>query len=741
MTTQLTEPNQILGTHNPKRKRGTGFHATTRLRRGFGEHGTIQRAIVVRPRAEPNRGTNILLAACGWIVCVLLLPCSLANAKQPNIVLVFTDDLGWGDLGVFYQNESKHDKKHRTPNLDRLALGGLQMRAHYCPAPVCAPSRSTLLTGVHQGNAVVRNNQFDKELEDNHTLGSVLREAGYRTCMIGKYGLQGGLKAKQQTGTPADWPSYPTKRGFDDYFGYVSHYAGHLHYPNDPWKLANEAHRGVPDLWLSTESKDFEISESLSKCYTTDLFTAAAKHFLQRHVERRADQPFFLMLNYDTPHAALQVPTGPYPDGGGVDGGVQWTGGKDPNAIKQPAINTAIGEVDSFIHPDYEDQPWSDVEKRFATMVRRIDTAVGDLNETLDELGLADNTLVVFTNDNGPHHEAYLAGESWGSASYSPQAFQSYGPFDGTKRDCWEGGIRMPTLAWWRGSIAAGRIDETPSQFHDWMATFCNVAGVPAPARCDGVSLLPTLLGEGEQAESLVYIEYQNGGSTPDYADFLESRRTRPRKEMQVIRMKGEDGMSYKGVRYDIQSAEDDFEIYDVVADVDEASNLAGTSAAMRRLQQEMKSKVLQVRSPNESAKRPYDDAVIPASEDSQAGYEARRFAMPPSVTYVPVPSGDSELTQASVTESALGEWTFVAPTPGIYRVSGNLMIAEEGPKTIHVQSDSACFMRLHAAHAIDLHSAGAAESSKRVLATGGHPFTLIIRVEAPGAKTVWTIK
>lgn len=684
---------------------------------------------------------TIIVAARGLVVSAMLFLFSPAHADQPNIVLVFTDDMGWGDLGVFYQNESKHEKRHRTPYLDRLAAGGLQMRAHYCPAPVCAPSRSSLLTGVHQGNAVVRNNQFDKELEDNHTLGSVLREAGYRTCMIGKYGLQGGPKEKQQTGTPSDWPSYPTKRGFDDFFGYVSHYAGHLHYPNDPWKLANEGHRGVPDLWLSSESKDYEISESLSKCYTTDLFTAAAKHFLKLHVERRANQPFFLMLNYDTPHAALQIPTGPYPSGGGIDGGVQWTGGNDPNAIAQPAINTAVGEVDSFIHPDYADQPWSDVEKRFATMVRRIDSAVGDLNETLEELGLAENTLVVFTNDNGPHHEAYLAGESWGSASYTPQAFQSYGPFDGTKRDCWEGGIRMPTLAWWKGTIAANRIDNTPSQFQDWMATFCEVAGVPAPARCDGVSLLPTLTGEGEQAESLVYIEYENGGKTPDYADFLESHRSRRRKEMQVIRMTGDDGQSYKGVRYDIQSADDDFEIYDVESDVDEAVNLANASASMRQLQRKMKAKVLQVRSRNDSAPRPYDDAVIPASEQASSDYQVLGFPIPDKVSYVPNPLGKGENVSDSLTVNVRGELTFVAPRPGVYEIKGSFNVTEEGPHTIHVRSDSACFMRLHEGHVIDLQRSGDANSSKRVLAAGSHPFTLVVRAQEKDTKTIWSIE
>lgn len=679
------------------------------------------------------------LAACTTFCFVLLLG-STVDASQPNIVFVLTDDLGWGDLGVFYQNQSKHDKTHKTPHLDRLAAGGLQMRAHYCPAPVCAPSRSSLLTGVHQGNAVVRNNQFDKALEDNHTLGSVLREAGYRTCMIGKYGLQGGPKEKQQSGTPADWPAYPTKRGFDEFFGYVSHYAGHLHYPNDPWELANEAHQGTPDLWHSDDSGDREISNSLSKCYTTDLFTARAKHFLQTHVESRSDQPFFVMLNYDTPHAALQIPTIPYPDGGGTDGGLQWTGGTDSDSIDQPAINSAVGDVDTFIHADYADQDWSDAEKRFATMVRRIDSAVGDLNETLEELGLAENTLVVFTNDNGPHQEAYFKGESWGSSSYSPQAFQSYGPYDGTKRDCWEGGIRMPTLVWWKGTIAANRIDNTPSQFHDWMATLCDVAEVPAPARCDGVSLLPTLTGNGKQPESLVYIEYLNGSKTPDYEDFLPSRRSRPRKEMQVIRMTANDGKSYKGVRYDIQSADDDFEIYDVEADVDEAKNMAESSETMKRLQERMKAKVLQVRSTNDSAIRPYDDAVIPASENASPDTQVVRFDLPNNVSYVSAPRGESQPITVDVISDVQGKFTFIAPSPGVYEIRGVFTVTDEGSKAISLQSESPCFMRLHEAHAIDLLGSGESSSAKRSLAVGNHPYALTIRAEEAGATTVWTM-
>jgi len=660
-----------------------------------------------------------------------------SNPTPPNIVFVFADDLGWGDLGVFYQNESKHHQVHKTPHLDRLAIGGLQMRAHYCPAPVCAPSRSSLLTGVHQGNAVVRDNQFDKELEDNHTLGTVLQSAGYRTCMIGKYGLQGGPKEKQQDGTPADWPAYPTDRGFDEYFGYVSHFAGHLHYPNDPWELASGKHAGTANLWHSDESGHHEISESLSKCYTTDLFTARAKHFLIEHTAKRNGQPFFLMLNYDTPHAALQVPTQKYPDGGGIDGGLQWTGGDDPSNIMQPAINTASGTVDSFRHPDYINQGWADVDERFATMVRRIDSAVGDLNQTLEELGLAENTLVVFTSDNGPHHESYFAGEIFGGGQYTPQAFQSYGPYDGTKRDCWEGGIRMPTLAWWKGKMEPGRIDSTPSQFHDWMATFCELAGVPAPARCDGVSLIPTLTGVGEQIPSTIYIEYFNKQKTMKYADFLPAHQGRARNQMQVVRLPGDDGVWYKGLRTDIKSANDDFEIYDIENDLEEANNLAGTSLAMQRLQEKMKSHVLQIRHANVSALRPYDLDYVPPSSKKETRVTLRRTPLP-KVDYVAA-IGAAGFADEKITMSEQGNTVqFTAQKPGIYEVNCVLNVPTDGEYSLTLETHSAAFVRLHGAHAIDVPVAGASDvhAVRRNLAAGNHPVTATIRIEKPATST-----
>ena len=174
-----------------------------------------------------------------FAVCLSISSC-FAEIERPNIIFILADDLGWGDLGVFYQNDSTHDRKHKTPFLDQMAAEGMQLRAHYCPAPVCAPSRSSLLTGVHQGHASVRNNQFDKMLIANHTLGTVMQAAGYRTALIGKYGLQG----RDQGNDPKTWPAYPTKRGFDEFFGYIPHRAGHSHYPANEWPLGDtDIHR------------------------------------------------------------------------------------------------------------------------------------------------------------------------------------------------------------------------------------------------------------------------------------------------------------------------------------------------------------------------------------------------------------------------------------------------------------------------------------------------------------------
>jgi arylsulfatase A-like enzyme len=425
------------------------------------------------------------------------------EAARPNIIFILCDDLGRGDIGVLWQNDRGTQPAHQTPQLDQLAAEGSILSQHYCPAPVCAPSRASLLLGQHQGHADVRDNHFDKELPDTHTLGTVLQEAGYATAIIGKWGLQGG----------AGWPGHPLNRGFDTFFGYIAHIDAHHHYPKET---------GVPFYDGYTD-----ISSQLDNCYSTDLLTARTKKWIQDHAAASPDQPFFTYLAYAAPHAGLRVPTNShlglstnYPSGGGVSGGIQWIG--TPGNM----INTASGTWDTGIHPDYANatyngSPWPDYAKRYATMVRRIDDAVADLILTLQDLGIDNNTLIVFTSDNGPHN---AIGDDAVVAN-NPSFFDSYGPHDGIKRDLWEGGIRTPTLVRWPAGIPAGSTSNHPSQFHDWMNTFCELAGVPQPARSDGVSLVPALTGTGAQETGIVYSEYYEGGTTPTYSEFELAHR------------------------------------------------------------------------------------------------------------------------------------------------------------------------------------------------------------------------
>lgn len=647
-----------------------------------------------------------------FLIALLPLLVVLAPAAaetKPNIIFILCDDLGWGDLGVLHQNNSTHVRRHKTPQLDQMAAEGMQLRAHYCPAPVCAPSRSSLLTGVHQGHAAVRDNQFDKMLIDNHTLATVMRQAGYRTALVGKYGLQGA-------GQDADsWPAYPTKRGFDEFYGYVRHGDGHVHYPADTWELGNsEPHRSRKEVWHNEQ----EVSSGLSKCYTTDLFTARSKHWIEEHTREHSDQPFFLYLAYDTPHAALQVPSVPYPQGAGLSGGVQWLGENGH------MINTAEGQIDSHLHPDYVGQDWSDVDERFATMVRRIDDGVGDLLQTLKDLGIAENTLVVFTSDNGPHHESYLQGKE-----YDPDAFQSYGPFDGTKRDTWEGGIRMPTLAWWPGNIEASTIDELPSQFHDWMPTFAAAAGTVAPARSDGVSLLPTLTGNGERQESLIYIEYEQNGRTKEYEDFSQSKRGVRRGQMQVLHLDG-----YKGVRTDIKSHQDPFQIFDLKADPDELDDLAQSSPEFRELERRMRDRVLQVRMPNSSAARPYDSEFVAAdvTELNSPGAEwtayAGKFEYVPQVAELsPIDSGTSDALQLEL------------PAAGAVRWTAHVQVPEDAEVTFRLSTPTKAFLRVHQAAVVDAdfgYDAGATASGTIRLAAGLHPIEIISLMDEQGRVT-----
>ncbi len=638
-----------------------------------------------------------------------------SSAEKPNFIFILCDDLGWGDLGVFHQNTRNSERKHSTPHIDQFASEGVQLRAHYCPAPVCAPSRASLLTGLHQGHATIRDSQFDKALPDDFTLASTLKAVGYHTALVGKYGLQGDGE------TAAEWPAYPTKRGFDEFLGYVRHRDGHLHYPAHTWEIGNSGgHQSKKEVWHNDE----EISSQLTKCFTSDLFTAYAKKWITETVQETPDEPFFLYLAYDTPHAALQFPPCPYPEGGGLKGGVQWLGKEGE------MLNTAQGEVDGWVHPDHKG--WPESEARQAGMIRRIDEHIADLTQLLRDLKVEENTLVVFSSDNGPHSENYYKG-----GDYSPDLAQAYGPFDGIKRDTLEGGIRVPSLAWWPGRIPAGRIVEEPAQFHDWLNTFLAAAEEPLQSQSDGVSLLPMLTGQGEQETPTTYIEFFNKGRTPSYEDFAPAHRGKNRGQMQVLFLDG-----YKGLRLDIEDAEQDFQIFDVSEDPSETNNLAQTEPEkFRDLQQRMKATVLQIRRPNESAPRPYDALSIPAvaPQATTAGVEVRFQAG--GFPWVPVIPDEADGIQSLESKG----FDFDVPGKGAVEVSGFLKIGKTGKYIFSLEAPDAAVLHVHKSLVIDGDTPGQDGGTIQTTAElmeGLHPFRLgyltdggkaLLKVAGPG--------
>ncbi len=645
----------------------------------------------------------------------------------PNIIFILVDDLGYGDLGSFFQNARRDSGDraapwHMTPRLDRMAAAGARLTHHYCAAPVSAPSRASFLSGLSQGHASVRDNQFDKALAAGRTVGAVLQQAGYATAAFGKWGLQGD-------GDAPGWPAHPLNRGFDYYFGCIRHIDGHEHYPKEQLYFAKKAaSRGPVRLWENRT----DVTAGYDKCYTTDLYTARVKRWIVDHRQSAPGKPFFIYLAYDTPHAVLELPAQPWPSGGGLNGGMRWLG--TPGRM----INTAAGTPDSWMHPDYAnatydhdrdpatpEKPWPDVNRRYATCVRRIDDAVGDLLQTLDDLGIARDTVVVFTSDNGPSMESYLR------ESITPEFFASFGPFDGLKRDAWEGGLRVPAIALWPGHIPAGSEYAAPCAMWDWLPTFADLAGLPAPACADGVSLVPALSGAGaRKARPYLYFEYFVKGRTPGFAAFEPARRNRLRGQMQAVR-EGD----LMAVRYDIKDARDDFEIYDVVRDPKQTRNLA-LDPAHAALQARFKALALQARRPEPESPRPYDAAPVPALVGPPAGLVpglAWRYFEGP-FPWVP----DGSALQASRTGvSAAPDLAPLRPgRAGALEFSGFLHAPADGEYTFALLSDAGAVLRLHRSTLIDADygcAPGTEKSATVRLQAGLHPVVLTCRADGNG--------
>jgi arylsulfatase A-like enzyme len=511
---------------------------------------------------------------------------SSSRVERPNIIYIVADDLAWGDVGCFWQNQRRGGMLLKTPNLDRMASRGAMLTNHYVAAPICAASRCAFLEGRNNGHTSIRDGAFDSPIPDGWGLPQILRRAGYRTIHIGKAGLA-GRDANAPTAHPLD-------RGFDRFLGYLTHTQAHEHYPRN----------GTTASAAFVMNDRTRITDAYPDVYTTDLFTAFAKKCIVEQISQRPGQPFFLYLAHTAPHFVVQFPpTRLYPEGGGLAGGVQWTGAPS-------YVNTAINDplrVDNpaNVHPSVSGK-WSREPAAFASMVARLDESVGDLLQTLEDLGIAENTLIVFTSDNGAS-----------PIGNNPPWWESYGPFEGIKGDLLEGGTRVPTIVEWKGTIPsssnplAPRIISVPSANYDWLATFAALAGVPVPSFTNSRPLVSLLRGEADPNPGRsLYFEMYTHGNTANWLDsqgraIFPNHGGRPQYHMQALRMG-----KHVGLRTNIQSAQDHFQIYDIEADPSQGSNLAG---GLPELQSEMKRLALGSRRRISNPWRIYNDAPIPA--------------------------------------------------------------------------------------------------------------------------------
>ena len=403
--------------------------------------------------------TNIVLKNLG--LALLATTANAANKpSQPNIIYILADDLGYGDVGCYGQ------KIIKTPNIDKLAANGMLFTQHYSGSTVSAPSRSALLTGLHTGHTYIRGNKEVKP-EGQHplpgniyTMAEMLKVAGYTTGAFGKWGL----------GFPGS-EGGPNNQGFDTFFGYNCQRLGHHYYPD-----YSNYNQGKFVL---------EGNQGLNKGqYAPDVIHEKTLEFIHQN----ATKPFFLYVPSIIPHAELAAPD---------DSILAFYKGKfnEPKPYKG---------VDSG--PNYKDGSYGSSQyprATFAAMVARLDMQVGQIVAELKKLGLEKNTLIIFTSDNGPHRE--------GGAD--PDFFNSYGPLRGVKRDLYEGGIRVPMIVSWPGTIQAGSKTDHISAFWDIMPTFKALAAIKSPIKTDGISMLPTLLSKTNQkSHKYLYWEFHEGG-------------------------------------------------------------------------------------------------------------------------------------------------------------------------------------------------------------------------------------
>ena len=413
---------------------------------------------------------------------------STAEQRRPNIIFILADDLGYGDLGVYGQ------KKIKTPNLDKLAAEGMRFTQFYAGSTVCAPSRCALMTGLHTGHGTIRGNAKLPLRANDTTLAEYLKEQGYWTALLGKWGLG-------NEGTSGA----PDRRGFDDVVAYLDQTHAHDYYTTRLWRRDSRA--GYNDWQVFPENY-----AGKKELYTHDLFTKGALNFIRINKPDAFNKfrPYFLYLAYTIPHANNEE------------------GARSGNGMQVPSDEPYSGES------------WPQTEKNKAAMITRLDRDVGALLEALKAGGQADNTVIFFTSDNGPHREGGV----------NPKFFESSGPLRGIKRDLYEGGIRVPLIVRWPERITPGKVSDLPCALWDVLPTALEISGARPPKGIDGISFLPTLLGQNQtNRHEFLYWEFHERGSK------------------QAVRMG-----DWKALRLEPKAP---LELYNLKADIGETNNVA----------------------------------------------------------------------------------------------------------------------------------------------------------------------
>ncbi|KAA3612955.1 MAG: N-acetylgalactosamine-6-sulfatase [Planctomycetota bacterium] len=452
----------------------------------------------------------LLLAALSLSACQS--PSTKAE-RPPNIILILADDLGYGELGSYGQS------KIRTPHLDRLAAEGMRLRQHYSGSPVCAPSRCTLLTGLHTGHAFIRDNDEmghrgdvwrDPALEGQRplppgtqTLGHALQAAGYRTAAVGKWGL-GWVGSSGE----------PSRQGFDLFFGYNCQRQAHNYYPTHLWKNAEKVPLGNPVFFPHQKFPEEESAADPAAYQRYQGSDYAPDHMIEealQFIRENRDQPFFLYYPSPIPHLALQIP---------------------PSELQ-----AYLGEFEE--EPYLGDKgylPHPAPRAAYAAMISRLDAEVGRMLALLDQLELENDTLVVFTSDNGP---------SW-VGGVDREFFQSSGGLRGRKGQLFEGGIRVPCIVRWPGKVEAGSQSDHLSAFWDFFPTLAEVAGAETPKKLDGISMLPTWLGnpERQQQHEYLYWEYARRFQAMRMGNW-KAYRPRPSADLQLYDLEADPNESH----------------------------------------------------------------------------------------------------------------------------------------------------------------------------------------------------